>query len=235
MRRDRGPPMSTSCPSSVSADRARPPRATLQMIAPDDVQAGRPARRLPAGATRPRRRAGRTMPDRDVDVEDPAPRRASGRRRTAPARPTPSRLERRLDVEPAEDRRPEERPGGHPEERQRADDAERPRPGVALEQVRRRGGPDRDEDAAADALDDPRRRSARRASGRGRRAASPTMNTTSAPRNSRRAPQTSASAAGQRHRDDVGEQVAVDDPRRVGGAGSRSARGRGGSTAGRRP
>ena len=45
----------------------------------------------------------------------------------------------------------DERPGGHPEEGQRADDPERPRPVVALEEVRGRGRPDRDEDAAADA------------------------------------------------------------------------------------
>ena len=53
-----------------------------------------------------------------------------------------------------EDRRPDDRPGGHAEERQRADDAERAGRAGAAEQVRRGRRPDRDEDAATDRLDE---------------------------------------------------------------------------------
>ena len=48
-------------------------------------------------------------------------------------------------------------PDGHPEERQRADDAERARPARPVEQVGRGRGPDRDQHAAADRLDEPGR------------------------------------------------------------------------------
>ena len=52
-----------------------------------------------------------------------------------------------------EDGRAHERPGGHAQERQRADDAEGPRPGRPLEQVRGGGRGDRDDRAAAHGLD----------------------------------------------------------------------------------
>ena len=54
-----------------------------------------------------------------------------------------------------QDRRADDGPGGHAEEREGTDDAERARPRRAAEQVRRCRGPDRDEDAAADRLDEP--------------------------------------------------------------------------------
>ena len=175
----------------------------------DDVDAAAPSRRLPAGRRRPGDEQG-ADPDRDVDVEDPPPRRREQGVERA-ARRGPDRLERALDVQPAEDRRPDERPGRHPEEGERADDAERPRPGVALEQVRCRRGGDRDEDAAAQPLDDPagdqlvdrlgpagQQRADREQGERDQEQAA-------------RAPDV-GQAARQRHCDDVGEQVAVHDP-----------------------
>ena len=62
--------------------------------------------------------------------------------------------ERVLGMDRAEDGRAEDRAGGHPEERQRADDPERPGPRGAVVQVRGGGRPDRDEHAAADGLDE---------------------------------------------------------------------------------
>ena len=56
----------------------------------------------------------------------------------------------------AQDRRPEERPGGHAQERQRADDPERPWARGTAEQVRGGRRPDRHENAATDRLDQPR-------------------------------------------------------------------------------
>ena len=118
-----------------------------------DIDATGAARRLPAGRGGPGEDQGDER-DGHVDVEDPAP---GGRRRgpaSGVAEPGPD--ERLLRMDRRQDGRPEERAGGHPEERQRADDPERARPAVALEQVGRSGRPDRDEDAAADRLDEAR-------------------------------------------------------------------------------
>ena len=90
-----------------------------------------------------------------------------------------------------EDRGPEERTGGHAEERQRADDAEGARASRAAEQVRRGRRPDRDEDAAADRLDEPGRDELVEVL-RHPASAEPSVKTTSAAMNSRRAPHRSA-------------------------------------------
>ena len=113
-----------------------------------------------------------------------------------------------------EHRGPDERPRGHAEERERADDAERPGPGVALEEMRGRGRADRHEDPASEPLDEPR---GDEQVERGRRPGQP-----GADRERREAgeeepanPPQVGEAAGEGHRHDVHEQVAVDDPGRV--------------------
>jgi len=57
----------------------------------------------------------------------------------------------------ADDPGADERPGRHAEEREAADDPERQRPGVALEDLGGPGRRDRDQDAPADGLHDPSR------------------------------------------------------------------------------
>src|SRR6185369_12342219 len=116
------------------------------------------------------------------------------------------------DIEPAEDRGAQERPGGHPEERQSADDPEGPWPVVALEQVRRGRSPDRDEDAATDPLDDPARDQlieVLAAAGDERADDEHDERTEEQPA---RAPH-NRQATGEGHRDDVRQEIAIDDPR----------------------
>ena len=111
-------------------------------------------RRVPARAGGPGDDEG-ADPDRDVDVEDPAPgrgddgRRAGRRRRPcwpARSRDGPSRGRPRRRTGPA----------AMPRNVSAPMTPERPRPGVALEEVRGGGGGDRDDGAAADGLDQPR-------------------------------------------------------------------------------
>ena len=59
-----------------------------------------------------------------------------------------------LGVDRLEHGRSHERAGGHAQEGQRADDAQRPRPGRALEHVRGGGSGDGDDRAAAHGLDE---------------------------------------------------------------------------------
>ena len=85
---------------------------------------------------------------------------------------------------------------------------------MALEQMRCRRRPDGNEDAAADALDDP-------ADDQLVEALSASRDDRSDDEDDQRAEEQAAGspdvreATGQRHRDDIGEQVAVDDPRGV--------------------
>ncbi len=156
----------TTVSTIVSVTGSRPVSGTL--VAPNSVRAYEPGRERdpeerrprqvdPAGAAwrvpvprgRPADDQGHDA-DRHVDEEDPPPGRGE------------ERLERlagqdRLRMEAAQHRRPDERPGGHPEERQRADDPERAGARAAAEEVRGGRGPHRDEGAAADRLDEARR------------------------------------------------------------------------------
>jgi hypothetical protein len=66
----------------------------------------------------------------------------------------PHSRERRRRMDRCEDRGSNERTGGHPEERERPDHTEGAGPQVALEQMGCGRGADRDEDPAADRLDD---------------------------------------------------------------------------------
>ncbi len=126
----------------------------------------------------------------------------------------PEAGERRLGVERIEDRGAQERPRGHAQEREGADHPERPRPAEPREQVRGRGGGDRHQCSAAGGLHQPSghellqrlgpagQRRADREQHQGREEQPPV------------APQV-GQPAGERHRHDVHEEVAVDDPRRL--------------------
>jgi hypothetical protein len=72
------------------------------------------------------------MIPRDVEVEDPAPGGFEDRRGRA-GHPGRGKDIRRMDR--GQDRGAHDWPGGHPEERQRADDTERPWAGGPTEQV----------------------------------------------------------------------------------------------------
>ena len=177
---------------------------------PDDVDPPGPARRLPVRGGGPGEGDG-DDPDRDVDVEHPAPGRVEDRRGRAGQA---GRLEGLGGVDRGEDRRPDDRPGRHAEEGQRADHAERARSSRAAEQVRRRRRPDRDQHAATDRLDQPGGDElVERLRGTGQRRAHR--------EDDERADEQAASApqvgqpAGHRHRQDVDQQIAVDDPARL--------------------
>ena len=114
----------------------------------------------------------------------------------------------------AEDRRAEERPGGHAQERQRADHAERARPCAAREQVRGRRGRDRDQRAAADRLDEARGDQRLERRRHAREQAPEREHDEGAQEEAPRAVQV-GQAPGEGHRDHVHEQVAVDDPGRL--------------------
>src|SRR5947199_49335 len=85
-----------------------------------------------AGQPGPRRpgQGDREEADRHVDVEHPAPRWVERMHERPAIDPEPG--EGRGGMDAREHRGPDERPRGHAEERERADDAERPGPGVAL-------------------------------------------------------------------------------------------------------
>ncbi len=193
-------------PRSVSpsnpATRATPNRAAPAMST-------RPARRgvsQSGEAAQARTRAIRS--DRDVEVEDPAPGRGQdvgGLSRHAGCR------QRRLRVDRCEDRRPDDRAGRHPEEGERPDDAERPRTRRATEQVGGGGRADRDEDPAADALDEARRDELVERLRRARQRGADDEDDQRPHEQPSDAPQV-GQPAGDRHRQDVDQQVAVDDP-----------------------
>ncbi len=187
------------------------------------VTSARPNQSAPTMSTRPRRRGVSQSarrgpgegdgddPDRDVDVEHPAPGRVEDRRGRAGQA---GRLEGLGGVDRGEDRRPDDGPGRHAEEGQRADHAERPRSSRATEQVRRRRGPDRDQDAATDRLDQPRGDELierLRGAGQGRAHREDDECADEQPAG---APQV-GQPAGHRHRQDVDQQIAVDDPARL--------------------
>ena len=252
----------TAASASSAARRPRPGRAPVPAISRDADerqadQPGRPARapnqdRPERRRSRPGRRGvsqpgeaaqasdERGDPDRHVEVEDPAPgrdeeSRPAGPRRRRRSRPAPSSawIAPRIAA-------PANGPAAMPEERQRADDAERPRPRVRPRTGARRRpcrpGPGRRHRA----LDEPRRRSAGRGPGPRPASADPTMNTTSAAEEQPAGAPQVGQPAGQRHRHDVDEQIAVDDPAGLaqldpGRAAGRVGRGRRGSTAARPP
>jgi hypothetical protein len=198
-----------------AADQRQPDQATRQS---DREQGG--ADHVDAAAdpwSLPARRRGpcqgdRDDADRDVHVEDPAP----GRGKRGGQRPAlePEPLDGAFDVDPAKDRRADERAGGHAEERQRADHAERARPVVALEQVRRGRRRHGNEHAATNALEDPRGDELVEVLRRPGQPGTDDEQGQCANEQPSGAPQV-GEPAGQRHRDDVREQVAVDDPARL--------------------
>ena len=167
------------------------------------------AGRLPAARRGPSDQQ-RDDPDRDIEIEDPAPGRGErvGERRVG-GDPEPEQAA--LDVQPAEDRRAEERPRRHPQERQRADDAKRSRPVIALEQVRRGRRPDRDKHPAADPLDHPTEDQLVHRLGPARHQRPGDEHDQRRQEELPGAPDV-GDPPRERHRDDVGEQVAVDDP-----------------------
>ena len=91
------------------------------------------------------------------------------------------------------------------------DDAQRARPHRAAEQVRGDRRPDRDEHAAADRLDEPRGDELVHRLGRSGQRGPDDEHDERAQEQPARAPQV-GEAAGHRHRQDVDQQVAVDDP-----------------------
>ena len=210
----------------------RPDQEGREQDRADDVEAAWSPRRLPAAARGPGDDEGHD-PDRDVDVEDPAPgghQEAAGR--SSPDS-TPSCDSAAAGWTRAQDRGAQERAGGHAQERQRRDEAEGPRASGAREQVRGGRRRDRDERPAADGLDEAG--GDQDLEGRGH------PGEQAADREHHERPQEHAPGApqvgeppGQRHRDDRHEQVAVDDPRRLAEARS-SRRSRPRSRAGRRP
>ena len=176
----------------------------------DDIDPAGSSRRIPAGRCRPSDDE-RDQADRHVDEEDPAPRR---REHVLPRSSETGALEGVLGVERGEDRGPDERADGHAEEGQRADDPERSWSARAVVEVGGSGRPDGYQHAAAERLDQPGGDELVEALGEpGQHRADDedgqrTMN-------GRRAPHRSVEPAGQRHREDVHEQVAVDDPARL--------------------
>ena len=221
-------------PTSVSptspSSSARPNQSGAAHVEPP----GSP-RRVPAGRRRPAEEQG-DQPDRDVEVEDPAPGRGEERVQRSgagPRRPrrgptprivAPRRTARRPCRGTSAPRRPRARAAGAGPSNRCAAAA------VA----------DRHEHAAAGGLDEPggdelvhrlRRPGQRRADHEDRRA--PAMN-------GRRAPHRSVIRPASGIVEDVHQQVAVDDPARLaeldpGGPLRRGRRGPRGSTAGRRP
>ena len=105
----------------------------------------------------------------------------------------------------------DERSGGHPQEGQPADDAQGTRPGRSLEHVRSGGGGDGDDRAASEGLDQPRGDELVQALGESRQQRSESEHRERGEEQPARPPQV-GQAAGQRHRDHVDQQIAVDDP-----------------------
>ena len=186
-------------------------RATVNSDGADDVHAAGAARRLPAGRCSPGQ-CDRHDPDRHVHVEDPAPGRREDGGQRGPFQSEP--LDGAFDVDPAQDRRPDERPGGHPQERQGTDDAERARSLVALEEMRRGGRGDRHEHPAADALHEARRDELVEVLRRPGQRRTHDEYRERAHEQAPRTPQV-GKPAGQGHRHHVREQVGVDDPARL--------------------
>ncbi len=115
-------------------------------------------------------------------------------------------------MEGAQDRCPGERPSGHPEERQRAHEPKSTGSSVAFEKVGGARGRDRDEDPAPQSLEEPRRDQLVE------RLGSPGERRTDREQGQRTQEEPARTEqvgqpAGQGHRDDVHEKVAVDDPR----------------------
>ena len=204
---------------------------------PDDVDPARATRRLPVGRGRPGE-GQRDDPDRDVEVEHPAP----GGRRGRPRSASPAARRRRARPPGGPTPRiaaPTTGPAAIPRNVSAPTTPERPRPRRAAEQVRGGRRPDRDEHAAADRLDEPRRDElVERLGGAGQRRPDG-EDDERAHEQPPGAPQV-GQPAGHRHGQDVDQQVAVDDPARLaqldpGGARCSGRPGRPGSTAARPP
>ena len=203
-------PRSALRPAAQQRQRAeRPDQERGEQHRAHHVHAPAPARRVPAAARRPGQREGADA-HRHVDVEDPAP---CGRKRIRQgrARGNAETREGDLRVDDVQDRGAQERPGGHPQERERTDDAQGPGPAGAREQVGRGGRGHRHQRAATGRLDQPRDdQQLERGRGAGQRGADgeqaqrPEEHAAVAPQ-VRQPPR-------QRHRDDIHQQVAVDDP-----------------------
>ena len=178
---------------------------------PEPVELGGLAARVPAGAGGPGDCQSADA-DRDVDVEDPAPRRRNG----GHERPAGDAHvgQGGFGVDRLQYGRTDERPGGHAQERQRADDAQGPRPRRALEQVRGGGGGHWDDRAATDRLDEPGGDQLVEVLGDARQERPEGEDGKGGEEEPAGAPQV-GQAAGQRHRHHVDQQVAVDDPGRL--------------------
>ncbi len=113
-----------------------------------------------------------------------------------------------------EDRGAEERAGRHAEERERADEPEGTRPHRRFVQVGRGRRPDGHQHAAADRLDEARRDQLVEVLGEPGEHRSQHEDAEGRKEQPAGAPQV-GEPAGQRHREDVHEQVPVDDPARL--------------------
>ncbi len=200
---------------SAAEQRQGPERADEQpgeQDRADEVDPARSPGRLPAAARRPRDDEG-DDPDRDVDVEHPAPGGGEDRGRERAGLDAQPR-QRRDRVDGPEDRGAQERPRGHAEERERADDAEGARARRAAEQVRGGGGRDRDQRPAADGLDQAGRDQELERRRHPREQAADREHDQRPQEQPTRAVQV-RHAPGQRHRDDRDQEIAVDDPGRL--------------------
>ena len=196
-----------------AADQGHPDEQAAQADREGDpagqVDPGRAPGRVPAGRRRPGQEEG-DDPDRDVDVEDPAPGRCQRRQERTTHDPLAGK--HRTGVEGAQDRSARERTGRHPQEGQPANHAEGPRPVGRSVQVGSGGRRDRHDDPAAECLHEPGRNELpevlacpgnRRADREGEQAE----------HQQPASPPEVGKAAGEGHRSDVDEQIAVDDPR----------------------
>ncbi len=203
------PPAISVEPISVRPDEAGQQREP-EPGGPDHVDAPRPSRGVPARRRRPADQEGHEA-DRHVDEEHVAPGRGEELGpRAAQAGPG----EGVRGVDRPEDGRADERPGGHPEERQRPDDPEGARAGRSGEEMRGRGRADRDEHAATEPLDETGRDELVHRLGEAGQRRPDHEDRQGAEERAASAPQV-GHPAGERHRQDVDEQVAVDDPARL--------------------
>ena len=150
------------------------------------------------GSSRGPRVDGRQQREWRTQIEDPAPARRDQRAAG--------------QVERLQDRGTDEWPGSHAQERQRAHDADCAGAGLTIEEVSGGGRGEREDGARAGALNDPRGNQGIQAlGGAGGKAADGKGAQAEAVQ--RGEVETVGCAAGQRHDRDIGNQVAVDDPR----------------------
>ena len=152
---------------------------------------------------------GSQQSQRDGDVEDPAPGRDEVVDRGAT--PDADRGERIAQVEPAQDERTQQRADGHPQEGGGADEAERPRAGVAAVEVARAGRGERQDGAGAGALDDAAEDEHLQGGG-GAADERPECEQQQRQDHQPRQAETVCRAPSQRHGRDVGHEIGRDDP-----------------------